>query len=139
MMAGFTVDARGAVRVFGGGRIEVEKLRLAVEHFRTVGVHHLGENIPLLAADAQRAVTAGRRIVHTRDQREQQAAVARAMREVRHRHHEGEIEMVVGFTIDRLGRIHPFGGGETDSGFVEVAIDALKEYLTNTGERRYDQ
>ena len=123
MMAGFTVDARGAVRVFGGGRIEVEKLRLAVEHFRTVGVHHLGENIPLLAADAQRAVT----------------AVARAMREVRHRHREGEIEMVVGFTIDRLGRIHPFGGGETDSGFVEVAIDALKEYLTNTGERRYDQ
>jgi hypothetical protein len=135
MMAGFTVDARGAVRVFGGGRIEVEKLRLAVEHFRTVGVHHLGDDIPPMAADAPGAAAG---FVHTRDRREQQAAVARVVRDVRHRHREGEIEMVVGFTIDRLGRVHPFGGGETDGRLVEAAIDAMKEFVAHNVEKRYD-
>jgi hypothetical protein len=135
MMAGFTVDARGAVRVFGGGRIEAEKLRLAVEHFRTVGIHHLGADIPPMAADAPRAAAG---IVHTRDRREQQAAVARVVRDIRHRHREGEIEMVVGATVDHLGRIHPFGGGETDGRLVEAAIDAMKEFVAHNVEKRYD-
>jgi hypothetical protein len=138
MMAGFTVDSRGAVRVFGGGRIEAENLRLAVEHFRTVGVHHLGDGIPPLAADASGAVTAGPRIVHTRDRHGQQAAVARVLRDVRHRHREGEIAMVVGATVDHLGRIRPFGGGETDGRLVEAAVDAMKEFVIANVERRYD-
>jgi hypothetical protein len=124
--------------VFGGGRIEVEKLRRAVEHFRTVGIHHLGDDIPPMTAAASGAVTAGRRIVHTRDQREQQAAVARVVRDVRRRHRDSEIEMVVGVTVDRLGRIHPFGGGETDGRLIVAAIDAMKEFVAHNVEKRYD-
>jgi hypothetical protein len=138
MMAGFTVDARGAVRVFGGGRIEVEKLRRAVEYFRTVGVHQLSDNIPPMAAGAPRAANAGPGFVHTRDRHGQQAAVARTMREVRRRHRDSEIEMVVGVTVDRLGRIHPFGGGETDGRLIEAAVDAMKDFVIANVERRYD-
>jgi hypothetical protein len=138
MMAGFTVDSRGAVRVFGGGRIEAEELRRAVEHFRTVGVHHLGDGIPPLAAGAPRAANAGPGFVHTRDRHGQQAAVARVLRDVRQRHREGEIAMVVGATVDHLGRIRPFGGGETDGRLVEAAVDAMKEFVIANVERRYD-
>ena len=135
---GFTMDARGAIRLFGGGKAEENNLRRGVEYLRSVGIQELCGGTPLKTIDASGTLEVSPTIGHTRDRREQQAAVARVVRDVRHRQRDSEIEAIVGFTIDSHGQIHPFGGGETEGRLLEAAIDAMKNFIHTNGEKRYD-
>ncbi len=138
-LAGFTVNAAGDVRLFGGGRTEEQNWVLGAEFLSSKEGLAQIVDMPAPAADPITAVTLGPGMVHTRNPEEQQAAVAAAVREVLRRYRDGEIQMAIGITVDHLGRMHPFGGGETDGRLVEAAIDVLKKFISQLPEKRYDQ
>jgi hypothetical protein len=134
-LAGFTIDPAGNVRLFGGG--QAEEQNVVMEVLGTKGLAQIFD-MPAPVADPMAAVGLSPGVTHTRNPQEQQAAVARAVREVRRRYRDGEIEVVIGFTVDQLGRVRPFGGGESGGPLIEDGIEALKEYVSK-GEKRYDQ
>jgi hypothetical protein len=136
-LAGFTIDPAGNVRLFGGGQAEEQNVVMAAEFLGTKGLAQIFD-MPAPVADPMAAVGLSPGVTHTRNPQEQQAAVARAVREVRRRYRDGEIEVVIGFTVDQLGRVRPFGGGESGGPLIEDGIEALKEYVSK-GEKRYDQ
>lgn len=136
-IAGYTINARGDVCIFGGGKTEEQNWLLGADFLRVAGITAI-TGAPAIAEDALQPVRVESGLVHTRDPGDQQAAVGQAIREVRRRHRGGEIEMVVGFTVDYLGRIRPFGGGETEGRLIERGVDKLKEFIGHL-EKRYDQ
>jgi hypothetical protein len=135
-MAGFTVDHRGAISPVIGGQTDRASLYGGLEYLRAYG-------IPAMLGEPQgwhndvEITVASRGVVHTRDSRSQQAAVTRAVRTVTDRYQSGDVQFLLGVTIDENGLIEIFGGGETDGRLIETSIDVLRSFVEKL-EKRYD-
>lgn len=135
-MAGFTVDHRGAISPVIGGQTDRATLYGGLEYLRAYG-------IPAMLGEPQgwhndvEITLADRAVVHTRNSREQQAAVARAVRTISDRYLSGDVQFLLGVTIDKNGLIEIFGGGETDGRLIDTSMDVLRSFVEKL-EKRYD-